>query len=318
MAKITSSTKHPRFASVSRKDRLFEDFHINMLQTAERIENLFGVTGVREQVFGCDLCFGDPEDAQAKERLRGNRAWLLVSELFDYAVDGIVRPGSFPCDASALVIDAGEVIALLTGEEAAPLNEWHDIVMMGDGRVALDDGIGLDVERIALLANVDVRTVRNAMSSGALQSSRHDDPYISSESARLWLMGRKGFKPTVFADEAVIAVGEVQTADRFGALLRERRAAREQALAPQTEQVEQPRLDAYPGLTVEILAEAEAGVFRAPLSLVWPMADFYGIARDELLDCVMRVFFPNELEALFVARQRSRLSLVPVIEREGD
>lgn len=316
MAKITPISRSPRLAVVSRKERLFEDFFINMLKTTERIENLFGVRGVKEQVFGCDHSFGDPDEGQAKESLRNNRAWLLASELYDYAVEGIDRTGqsgSVSDGASSLVIDAGEIIALLTGEEDAPLNAWHDVVMMGDARVALHDDLGIRVESLALLANVDVRTVRNAISSGALLCNKEDDPYIGSDSARLWLMGRKGFKATAFASETSLNIAEVETAERFGALLKQRRADRDLGLTP----AQEPSLVAYPGLTKEILAEAEAGVFRVPLSVVWPLADYYGIARDELLDCVMRVFFPDELEALSSRLQRSRLSLVATANPNG-
>lgn len=312
MAKKTPSPKSARLAVVPRKERLFNDFFINMIETTQRIENLFDVKGVREQVFGCDPSV-DSSKAGAKEKLRSNRAWLLVSELYDYAVEGIDRTGqrdSVAEGTSPLVIDAGEVIALLTGEVYRPSIEWHEIVKMGDGRFALEDGVGLDVERLALLANVDVRTVRNAVSSGALLASKHEDSYISHDSARLWLMGRKGFKPTVIAGNDRINLAEVHSTDRFGAFLKQCHAERRQSLATEGVPTPEPLLDVYPGLTREILAEVEAGVFRISLSLAWPLADFYGIARDEFLNCVMRVFFPEELEVLSASLQRGRLSLV--------
>lgn len=306
-------TKSPRLVSLPRKERLFEDFFVNMVKTTERIENLFDADGVQEQVFGFPVALHFDDLTQAKERLRSSRAWSFLSELYDYAIEGIdstsQRDSVTDC-ASSLVIDAGEIIALLTGEESRPSVEWNDVVKMGDGRFSLEDGMGLDVERMALLANVDVRTVRNAISSGALLCNKHEDPYISNDSARLWLMGRKGFKPTVIAGDVRINLADVHTADRFGGLLRQRRAEREQGLATESASGQELLLDAYPGLTKEILAEVEAGVFRVPLSLAWPLADFYGIARDEFLDCVMRVFFPEELEMLSASLQRGRLSLV--------
>lgn len=309
--------KPSRVVSLPRKERLFEDFFVSMIHTTERIENLFDLSGIKEQVFGYDHSRFDSDSTQAKEKLRTNRAWLLVSELYDYAVDGIDRtglPGAITDATSSLVIDAGEVIAMLTGEENQPSIDWRDIVKMGDGRVALEDGMGLDVERLALLANVDVRTVRNAVSSGALLTSKHEDPCISNDSARLWLMGRKGFKPTVTAGAERINLSEVHSTDRFGAFLKQRRAERKQGLATDDAPIPEPMLDVYPGLTREILAEVEAGVFRIPLSLAWPLADFYCIAREEFLSCVMRVFFPEELEVLSASLQRGRLNLVATSE----
>jgi hypothetical protein len=250
--------------------------------------------------------------AAAQEHLRGNRAWLLVSELYDYAVDGIdpaSRKNSVSGEAGSLVIDAGEVIALLTGEEDAPLQAWHEIVMMADGRYVLDRGEGVPEDRLALLANVDLRTVRNAISSGALVSNKEDGPYIGSDEARAWLMGRKGFKPTVVASDIALKIADVQTPASFGGLLRQQRMEREQQLADAAVPTPALLLDAYPGLTKETLAEVEAGVFRVALSLARPLADYYGIDRDAFLDCVMRVFFPDELEAL-TREKKGRLNLV--------
>jgi len=305
MAKLIPSTKTARLINFSRKERLFEDFFDNMVKTTERIEALFDVTGVKQQVIGSDYSLHSSGKVEAKEHLSNNRAWLLVSELYDYAVEGIdprSRQHSVSGHPGVLVIDAGEVIALLTGEEDAPLQAWHEIVMMADGRHVMDLGEGIREERLALLANVDLRTVRNAISSGALLSNKEDGPYIGSDSARAWLMGRKGFKPTVFASDTAMEIADVQTPASFGALLRQRRLEREQQFAVAEVPTPAPLLDAYPGLTKEILAEAEAGVFRVALSLTRPLADYYGIDRDAVLDCVMRVFFPEELAALTRAR----------------
>lgn len=314
MAKSLLASKSSRLASVSRKERLFEDFYINLLKTSERIENLFGVDGVRQQVFRCDHSFGDPEDGEAKENLRANRAWLLVSELYDYAVEGIDRTfqrDSTSDDASSLVIDAGEVIALLTGEEDAPLEAWHEIVAMGDARVALDEGMGIRVESLSLLANVDVRTVRNAISSGALECNKDDDPYVGNESARLWLSGRRGFRPTVCAGNSIGSIDDVHSPERFGAFLKRCRSARPVA------STQELLLAPYPGLTSDVLAEVEAGVFRVPLSLVAPLANFYGVPRGDLLDSVMRVFFPEELQLLTTRVYRDRLTLIASDSRSG-
>lgn len=302
MAKSTIPTK-PRLVQLSRKERLFEDFFVNMVSTTERLERLFGLTVVQEQIFGGPVSLYDPDLTGAKESLRANRSWLLVSELYDYAVDGVSRVGTTDSQSdgeSSLVIDAGEVIALLTGEESRPADEWHQIVMMADGRVALADGVALDVERVALLANVDVRTVRNAISSGALPA---DDGRIGCSDARAWLLGRKGFKPTIHAHEGAQALPEVDSAEQFGALLRRCRIRRLHEVVTNAEAVLDPLavelpLDAYPGLTQEMLREVEAGVFRLPLNQIAPLADFYGLPRVDFLRCVMRVFFPEQLAIL--------------------
>lgn len=300
MAKTPTADLPPTRLPADRRQTLFDDFCKNMVSTLFRIESLFDCPGLRERVLGCDIYSWDRQHTVATERLRANRAWSFLSELYDYAVEGIVKDhGSVADGSSSLVIDAGEIIALLRGEVDRPLLAWHDIVRMGDGRVALEEGVPLDVERIALLANVDVRTVRNAISAGALETIEHADDLrlVPAESARLWLLGRKGFKPTVFADDDEIAVDNVHSADRFGAFLRQRRVVRQQGYAGVAEGAG-VLLDAYPGLTEEILVEVEGGVFRVSLNLSQPLADFYGVDRGEFLACVMRVFFPGELEMI--------------------
>ena len=300
---ISANPAKPHLTQLPRKERLFEDFFANMVSTTERLERLFGLMGVQDQIFGRPVSLYDQDLIEAKGKLRTSRSWILVSEMYDYAVDGVSRAGtkdSLSDAEDSLVIAAGEVIALLTGEESRPDAEWHQIVKMADGRFALADGMSLDVERLALLANVDVRTVRNAISSGALPA---DDGRISCSEARAWLLGRKGFKPTVYAHEDGWALPEVGSAEQFGALLRRCRIRRAQQVRTDAEALRDPLaaeqlLDSYPGITQEMLREVEAGVFRLPLNLVTPLADFYGLPREEFLVCVMRVFFPEQLSVL--------------------
>lgn len=293
--------KAPRMTTISAKDRLFNDFFYCAFRSMERVAHLFQLDGVTAQVFG-EGYFPNlaPEvDKAAKTRLRQNRAWHYLSELYDYAIDGVDRTGesgSASDGASSLVIDAGEVIALLTGEEDRPSQEWHDIVRMADGRFALGDGQPLDALRVALLANVDVRTVRNAISAGALITFKQgDDVLVENESARQWLMGRKGFKPTIEIGGTMRLLSAVVTPQEFGDFVRRQRTAMENP---------NQSLDTYPGLTEEVLMDAEAGVFRAPLNLVWPMADFYGVSREALLECVMRIYFSEALQTIADRIQR--------------
>jgi hypothetical protein len=307
-----ANQRHGRTTTIDRKDRLFEDFYRNMVSTIARLEKLFELTGLDEQMFGCEPQWPRlAHETQSRDALKKSLAWRLLSQTYDYAVEGIDQidtPGSASDGTSSLIIDAGEVIALLTGEEAGPSGEWHDIIRMADGRFALEDGQSLDIDRLALLANVDVRTVRNAISAGALVAYKHHaELLVANDSARAWLTFRKSYKPTSIASGASQDIAQVQSPSGFAAFLKDRRAAMPDPA---------PLLDAYPGLTAAMLAEAEAGLFRAPLSAVWPMADYYGISREELLACVMRIFFPNELSAL-TDQLRGR-PILKLAKKEGE
>lgn len=54
----------------------------------------------------------------------------------------------------------------------------------------------------------------------------------------------------------------------------------------------------HPNVDARAIMEIEQGVFKLPIDTVFPIADFYQLDRKELLSCVMRVFFSEQLSAL--------------------
>ena len=54
----------------------------------------------------------------------------------------------------------------------------------------------------------------------------------------------------------------------------------------------------HPSVGSTTLTQLEAGVFTLPLDAVFPLSDFYQVSRKEMLNCVMRVFFADELTML--------------------
>lgn len=57
-------------------------------------------------------------------------------------------------------------------------------------------------------------------------------------------------------------------------------------------------LVSHPSVTQESIAQLEEGVFALPLDAVFPVADFYLLERKKFLQCVMRVFFFEEMRLL--------------------
>ncbi len=47
-----------------------------------------------------------------------------------------------------------------------------------------------------------------------------------------------------------------------------------------------------------VLTQLESGVFALPLDAVFPLADFYGLPQHAFLECLMRVFFRTEFDAI--------------------
>lgn len=277
----------------SRKDALLSQALAALDGQLQTIELLLDYPDLRPQVFGNAGTEG--EWPQAKERLQKTTLWNRLSALYDYAVDGIADPED---DSSYIVTDAAEALDFLNPAQgdAADGATWLDLVHMGDGRVALDEGMAVQVEKLALLAGVDLRTVRNAMSSGSLESFKQEGlTYVENGAARTWLMARRGFKPTVLV-EGTMELKQVATPVAFANFFVERRESARHLRKDLAGQ--EPSFDGYPGLDATTIAKVEAGTFDMPLYVVNSLADYFGLDRGELLNCVMRVFFPNELSSL--------------------
>jgi hypothetical protein len=149
------------------------------------------------------------------------------------------------------------------------------------------------LEKLAFLAGVDVRTVRNAISAGELIGHKTDlGLSIDNASARSWLNGRRGFKPTVIVGEAINGLQAVSTPADFGAYL----VARRNKLG--LDGKDKKIVVFHPGIDARAISEIEAGVFKLPINTAFPLADFYQLDRKEFLACVMRVFFGEQLSTL--------------------
>ena len=268
------------------KTELFESFSVCTAEALSQMETHFEVRGLQEQVFGPEGRWGK----DAEERLRQSNAWITLMRLYDFAMDGVTQG----LEKMSLVLDAAEVLALATTESHCPIHEWKQLVAMGDGRFALDEGDPVSLEKVALLAKVDVRTVRNAISSGDLIAEKNDGQiYVENASARRWLLGRKGFKPTTADTNSInLSLEDVNSAVDFGAFLLHQRERI--GLKDSTQKV----TIFHPSASADTLEQLEAGVFALPLDAVFPIADFYQLSRKAFLECVMRVFFSEELEVL--------------------
>lgn len=275
------------------KEILFDNYFDTAVEVFSKFETVFNVDGVWSKIIGVDkkeqFGFSDPKVKQAaQDHVRSSGAWHQLSSLYDYAVDGIA--GEHPID---IVIGGAEVLSFVTTENEGPSIEWKQIIAKGDGRFALDDGEFILLDKLALLADVDTRTVRNAISAGELIAEKTESGlYIENTSARNWLSGRRGFKPTVMLDSKVEELNSISTPAEFGVFL----TALRKKLG--LESNESKLLVFHPNVDARAIMEIEQGVFTLPIDTVFPIADFYQLDRKELLSCVMRVFFSEQLSAL--------------------
>lgn len=275
------------------KQELFNNFYVCTREAVSSWETYFDVTGLAEQVFSESI----HAHQNAENVLRESDAWKQLLALLDYATEGVTDG----MEEMSIVMDAAEILALVRTESYWPNQDWDNIVTMGDARYALGDGMALDLERIALLANVDIRTVRNAASAGELTviQAPKDDPFprrtpmVDHASARRWLYGRKGFKPTISDNSAEnLALEDVRSAADFGTFLKKQRERIGLAESSQKFTI------FHPCATSSTIQQLESGVFMLPLDAVFRVADFYQLSKKAFLECVMRVFFSEELDAL--------------------
>ena len=275
---------------------LFNNYFQTLVQVVPIFEQVFEVEGIRQQIFGADDAFpyfNKEKEHEYKEKVNSSPAWQTLSNLYDYAVDGIEPPD---LDVVNTVLDGAEILSLLATKNYEPASIWNRIVRLGDGRHAIDEGMDIELDKLALLANVDERTVRNAISNDILQARKIDGTiYVENTSALKWLEGRRGYQPTKRISETVQTLASIQTPDELGTFLRERRLLLEK---------NGTGLHAISQKNKRQREEFESGEFHLNLALISPLANYYQLDIGEFFACILRVQYANELAALKQALQK--------------
>ena len=289
------------------KEELFEDYFHTLDEVMRSFEHMFLVDGIWSKIFGVAdperTYFPDEESKQrAKEHVRASGGWWRLEGLHDYAEDGVVY-GENDQGLATAVMESTETLSFLTTELHSCSPRWRDIQQLADARLQLDAGDDILLEGVALLANVDIRTVRNAISAGELVAKKYESKtFVDNTSARNWLHGRRGFTPTKIDGASIAALSDISTPLEFGAFL----SAQKVRLGLKTESKQFVAF--HPAVDAKSLVELEGGLFRLPLDTVFQLADFYQVNRTEFLACVMRVFFPEQfaaIEAMLTSNQEA-------------
>lgn len=273
-------------------DKLFPHFVHTAYDTFGAMESEFGFGGLVKQFMGGidypGTIFHEEElNQHILKHIQNSHAWEQLVILYDFAIDGRTDDE----DTSYIPTNAADILSLSSFANAPHHKAWERLVWQADGRHGLDSGYPMNFDKLAFLANVDVRTVRNAISAGHLVTVKQcGTDHVQNESARKWLAGRKGFKPTVYAGKTQAALAGVTMPTVFGAILK---GQRESILADGGMLATQ-----HPTLTDSVINTLESGVFDLPLSMVNPVADYYQVDRKQFLGSVMRIFFPEQLVAI--------------------
>lgn len=276
------------------KEALFGQYFDFLVEVVPTFADVFEIHGMTEQVLGVaqesrwvPVIGSENGRREATERVRQSRAWSILSRLYDYAVQGF-RPEDV--EPEEIVIAGNEVLTMLEHENAFIPDAWKAVVQLGDARFSLDDGGNLTLDNVALLAGVDVRTVRNAVSSGHLESPSRG--WVSGVSARKWLAGRRAFIPTKVVSDKPLDLSGVQDAGAFASVLKSRRDALAISLP------NDDGADAPGSLDDGVVTALESGTFHFPLDIVDDLAKYYQLNGTEFLRAVMRVFYPDQLSIL--------------------
>lgn len=281
------------------KETLFNDFVETTLSVFGNLGFYFGVHYLEDYLAvvtgGPEMLEINPELQEinyweeARDNLRETIAWRLLSATYDYAVDGILDKG----DPKKLIDSARLILSHLETHQTSISPEWADIASKAAGRYGLDHSSSVSIERLALLGAVDIRTVRNAISAGELVSEKIDSEiHVGSKSARSWLSGRRGFKPTRVLEDLVGDMTSISTPAEFGSFLVSHRKTR--GISVENKDL----MELHPSLNTKVIKEIEMGVFNLPLDTVPPLADFYQINRNEFLITVMKTFYEDLNRAL--------------------
>jgi hypothetical protein len=199
-----------------------EELSSFLVSYGTQIERLYGISG------------GELTDLK---KIEASPIWSAVSEMYDYGVSGIPTAHLFPkghiqaeygaAETFLRSMDTPPMRLYLRQEENMPPRLATIAVLSAVARMVLDDGwrqtdygaeygilegdMGyLTIAEIALLANMDEGSVRNAANKkllGHLQTvQRGKRSLVEPEEARRWLSGRKGFTPTRPCDGTQIRI----------------------------------------------------------------------------------------------------------------
>jgi hypothetical protein len=136
----------------------------------------------------------------------------VMGELYEYAINGRWDESNdwidFVTDTQAFLFGLRkfELMDETSYDWRNALEMCLRIVDIAHARQRLDEGRYLTFVDLALLANMDEKSVRNASNPKGKDPlktvSEGSRTYVDSDEAKVWLSRRRGFKPTVFVSNA--------------------------------------------------------------------------------------------------------------------
>lgn len=230
----------------------------------------------------------------AFQKFTGTSIYRTCKELYEYAVNGIFTHQHW--------IDIVEDVNIYLQHIHSDFSPIHPNTQIIVDLALLRFGIDGELDEktffcgskefkvIALMANLDERTVKNAHSQGLFNGDAGDFDF---RAIKLWLSTKRGFTSTKgLGSKEELSLSNIKTASDFGNFLKEKR---ENLGALFDMKVFQTKHYLFDKKTVQ---ELENGFFNLPLNTVSILADCYYLNEIDFLECVMNVFFSCELEKI--------------------
>ena len=239
------------------------------------------------------------EEAKLYEKYFSDKwQWDILSKSYEYGFYGVLPNGVNADDIEngiplKTIMEMLELIGNKGTNQSKIVCYLYDILDAGLGRQRLDQGTNLTIINIALLANVDERTVRNAISAKELEATKLDNEIsIDNKSAINWLSSRKGFNSTKFPNLETTNFDDIKSIPEFGAYLKKIRENLGIDISNQRWISEEK------GIRKEHILGIEQGIFILSIDKCEVLSDFYNIDRSSFLLKVMGLFFKEELELI--------------------
>ena len=284
------------------KEHFFNELILRFAFYAVKNDALFG-SNLTSKLFGVDYStdigplllekysFRKDKKQECEEYFSGTVYWNNFSHLYRYAYEGKVPDDDETFIFSLLQINIPNILGLLDTDSDEFSDHIFEVVNTAWARRSLDGGHGLSIKDVALLANIDERTVRNAVSAKELDSLKQDKKVnIDNKSASKWLSSRKGFIPTKSPKENISEIDDVESTIELRAYLVDIREKLGIDISKQRWISEEKGVHQS-----AILGLENGGVFGIPIDKSDVLADFYNIDREKFLMKIMEVCFNKEL-----------------------
>jgi hypothetical protein len=248
--------------------------------------------------------------AQAPNKLRElveSHSLGTLEEMYQFAIYGTGSLAAIPTMALLLKVER-----FLEGfGSSLAQTRWDNLTMINDlgaARIALDgdtsdtasgrlDGLHSDyltVKEVALLAFVEERSVRNAISRGELQSEKDGSAtMIANEEARAWLRGRRGFNPTQYIYADVSELSDITKSSELASYLQ---LKREKTLKLEVDQLLSQVADTH--ISLDDLHALESGEYRLAIEDSNELARLYREPPALMMKKIVMVFFPSLYRAI--------------------